>query len=115
MTFDQTKLPDGTIEDPKILEKKIFDGGYGYVISNRTQKGFTITLNKKAVDEITFSWIALSVKDSKKFESAALIVTPTPTPQPTVEPSLQTPPSLPSSGQAGQAITPSQEASPSAQ
>jgi hypothetical protein len=41
--------------------KKILANNTSYVISNRTEKGFTILLNKPAGDDITFSWIALVV------------------------------------------------------
>jgi hypothetical protein len=55
------------MEDSKILEKNVFDGEYAYIISDRTSKGFTITLNKEALDDLTFSWIVIAVKDAKNF------------------------------------------------
>ena len=92
LTFDQTKLKDGSIEDPKILEKKIFDSGYSYIVSNRTPKGFTITLNKQTLDDVTFSWIAIAVENAKTFQSGqgtgmqtkpTISVVPSPTLTPT--------------------------------
>jgi len=77
MTFDPVKLADGQLEDSKVLQKRVADSNYSYFIVNRTTKGFTIVLNKNASEDLTFSWIALSVKDAKRFESK---IEPTPTP-----------------------------------
>jgi hypothetical protein len=49
----------------KQLEDGILNGNLAYVVTQRTTKGFIIKLNKAATEDITFSWIALSVKDAK--------------------------------------------------
>ena len=40
-----------------------------YLITNKSQKGFTIVLNKPATRELTFSWVALSVSNGSTFYS----------------------------------------------
>ncbi|MEM2947095.1 MAG: hypothetical protein QXN96_02515 [Candidatus Bathyarchaeia archaeon] len=51
--------------------------GIQYLITKKSAKGFTILLNRPAVSEIKFNWIALAVKNPKIFESlpAALPLT----------------------------------------
>ena len=53
-----------SIADKK-LEDLILNGSISYVITGRTTKGFTIRLNKVAASDISFSWVALSVKNAK--------------------------------------------------
>ena len=50
-------------ETQKNLEEDILNGNFNYVITRKTTKGFIIRLNKKATSGITFSWVAISVKD----------------------------------------------------
>ncbi|MCW1888083.1 MAG: LamG domain-containing protein [Candidatus Moranbacteria bacterium] len=40
-----------------------------YLVTNKSQKGFTIVLNKPATRELTFSWVALSVSNGNTFYS----------------------------------------------
>ena len=61
----------------KQLEDSILNGNISYVITQRTTKGFVIRLNKPASEDITLSWVALSVKDAKT-SGLNLIVTPVP-------------------------------------
>jgi hypothetical protein len=49
----------------KQLEDAILNGNISYVITQRTTKGFIIRLNKPATEDMTFSWVALSVQDAK--------------------------------------------------
>ena len=89
LTADQTDLSQGTIED---VEQRLFDSGYSFVVSRRTKKGFTIVLNNKATEDVTFSWVAIAVADLDKVENI-LPSEATPTPPPAgglIEPS-QTP------------------------
>jgi len=58
---DQTLLPDGSVEDPTIKEQRLLSAGYSYLISNISNKGFTIVLNKKATEDLQFSWSALAI------------------------------------------------------
>jgi hypothetical protein len=60
---DQVVLPDGSIEDPIQKEQRLLGAGYSYLISNSTPKGFTIVLNKKAAEDLQFSWNAVAIKD----------------------------------------------------
>lgn len=64
------------------------NGDYHYAINNRNTKGFTITLNKPADEDITFSWIALSIKDQQTTRSQTGTISPTSiiTPYVTVSP-----------------------------
>lgn len=43
------------------LQQTIVGRGYTYIIVDKSAKGFTILLNKKAQEDISFSWIALTV------------------------------------------------------
>lgn len=62
-----------------------------YAIVNRTTKGFTIKLNAPAIEDIPFSWSAVSIKDAKT-SVGDTPVTPVPTftpiPTPTLAPTL---------------------------
>jgi len=51
------------------LEKMVLGENYNYFITRKTRKGFTIILNKKAVQDIDLSWTAFAVKDSRVFSS----------------------------------------------
>jgi hypothetical protein len=68
--------PDGyseaTPEEVKTMQtddeqnaQALFDLGLQYVVINKNEHGFTILLNKAAPKDISFSWIALAVKDAK--------------------------------------------------
>ncbi|MBP6912481.1 MAG: hypothetical protein KBB86_00945, partial [Candidatus Pacebacteria bacterium] len=48
---------------------EFFNKDIKFVITNKTQNGFSIRLNKIANEDIKFSWSALQVKDVKVFES----------------------------------------------
>ncbi|MBI3588890.1 MAG: hypothetical protein HY093_00540, partial [Candidatus Liptonbacteria bacterium] len=48
-------------------EEAIFGNGLNYLVTRKNPKGFTIVLNKPAPTDITFSWVALAVKDAKTF------------------------------------------------
>jgi hypothetical protein len=62
---------DKNVDDSaqKALEEDILNGNFQYVITRKTTKGFIIRLNKKATSNITFSWVAISVKDPVTTES----------------------------------------------
>ncbi len=45
----------------------IFSDDVRYIVTSVSNNGFTITLNKKAPDNIRFSWTAFSVKNAKVF------------------------------------------------
>jgi hypothetical protein len=47
----------------------IFNQDIRFLITNKSKKGFTITLNKSVSEDVQFSWIALAVKGAKTFES----------------------------------------------
>jgi hypothetical protein len=64
LTADQTTLSDGTTEDIRIKEKRLFEDGYSYLISNLQTKGFTLVLNKKASEDLRFNWSAVGIKDA---------------------------------------------------
>jgi hypothetical protein len=48
---------------------QFFNENIQTLITNKTQNGFTIRINKNATRDIRFSWIALAVKDPQIFES----------------------------------------------
>jgi hypothetical protein len=47
------------------LDSAILNGNISYVITNRSAKGFTIKLNQTASNDISFSWVALSVQNAQ--------------------------------------------------
>jgi hypothetical protein len=64
-------------DDPikqKELEDEVLSGNISYVITNKTTKGFVIKLNKAATDDITFSWVALSINQAKTVKSKDRII-----------------------------------------
>jgi hypothetical protein len=65
LSAEQVTLPDGTNEDIRLKEQRLFDAGYTYLISNVTTKSFTIVLNKKATEDIQFNWTSIAVKNAK--------------------------------------------------
>ncbi len=60
----QKTLSDGTQEDISVTQQRLFDAGYSYLVSNLNTKGFTIVLNKKAIEDLNFTWNAVSIKDA---------------------------------------------------
>lgn len=73
ITSDQSPLLDDADKD---LKKDIeaveadfnmayFDGDIKYVVTKKSEKGFTIVLNKSAPRELQFSWVALAVSGAK--------------------------------------------------
>jgi hypothetical protein len=64
---------------------EFFNQDIKFVITNKTQNGFSIRVNKTLNQDIKFSWTALQVQDPKVFESVipGLIIDP---PQIIVEP-----------------------------
>ena len=51
---------------------KIFTEGINFVITNKSEQGFTIKLNKKAPVDIQFSWTSFAVKNPNVFFSEAV-------------------------------------------
>ena len=98
--YEQTPIITATLSvndaqdnDPIIKEEKqsqqektILENRINYIVTRQTSKGFVIKLNKTTDQDIKFTWVALSVKDAKVYESssnsaslsAQLIITPTP-------------------------------------
>jgi hypothetical protein len=63
--------------------QQFLDENISSIITNKSQNGFTIIINKNAPRDIRFSWTAFAVKDAKIFESIVpglIINNPTPTP-----------------------------------
>ena len=60
--------------DDETLSNDIFNNDIRFAITKKTQKGFTITLNKPAVSDINFDWTAFAVKNAKKSISVSDIV-----------------------------------------
>lgn len=58
------------------LIKDIFAQGYFYLVVNQTKQGFTIVLDKKAADDLTFSWMALAVDKPTVFVSPEVVDLP---------------------------------------
>jgi hypothetical protein len=52
--------------------EKIFGEDVRFIITNKTNKGFTITINKKAPADVVFNWTAFAIKNTKEFTSKDL-------------------------------------------
>lgn len=59
----------------KIFADQFFAQNISFVVLEKDQTGFTIMLNKEALEDVQFSWIALAVKDAKTFESVFVGIT----------------------------------------
>jgi hypothetical protein len=87
VTFDNPYLDDpivsatitmdnsGNSVDDTAAVEDIFNNNIQYVVTNKSTAGFTIVLNKPAVVDTTFSWIALAVKNAKTFGTPSEDVT----------------------------------------
>src|SRR3989344_5933741 len=62
-----------------------------YIITNISKAGFTIILEDKAVTDLKFRWVALSVKDAKTYESENSQTLLENLISPTIEPAIITP------------------------
>jgi len=60
ITFDENSALD---------VDNLFNSNVQYVVTERTVNGFTILLSREAGADMTFSWFALAVKNSKTFRS----------------------------------------------
>ena len=61
--------------DPNFDQSDWFSQGYSIAILKRSTKGFTIVLNKPAEQNVTLSWIAVSVKNQKTFRGTIPVAT----------------------------------------
>ncbi len=68
---DENTREDDQIKNEELDVQAAFSG-VQFVIINKNTKGFTILLNKKAPRDLSFSWIALAVKDATTFTSKDL-------------------------------------------
>ncbi len=65
---DQQKIQ--TLRDQQVqAAQNLFASAIQYIVINKSEKGFTIVLNKPLTQDINFSWIALAVKSAKTFSS----------------------------------------------
>jgi hypothetical protein len=102
--FEQLPVVNATLIDnsPDAKPEESLLQNYSYKVAKRSTHGFFIQLNKPANDDLTFSWIALNIKDANTSESneknalfptifPTLFVTPSvfessPTPTPKITP-----------------------------
>ena len=77
ISFEDSDAKNMTDEEASIF----FGQGIQSAVTNKTPNKFTIRINKIATEDLRFSWIALSVKDPKVFESviSGLVIEPTST------------------------------------
>ena len=64
---DTTALKESEL---RAYEQKLIEAGYSYFITKTGTKGFTIVLNKPALQDVRFSWVALAVSDDSLSESS---------------------------------------------
>jgi hypothetical protein len=90
--------------------KDLFAANVQFLVVNKSEKGFTITLKDKATQDINFSWVALAVKNAKTFFSLKSDNIETPVAIPTPD-SVVTP--APDSAPAPETVqTPTSETTP---
>ena len=79
IAFDKIKNQNG--ENISFDSKSFFNDDIKSLVIDKDENGFAITINKPAPQDLRFSWIALSVKDPKVFESviSGLVIEPTST------------------------------------
>ncbi|KND48325.1 MAG: hypothetical protein AB198_01235, partial [Parcubacteria bacterium C7867-003] len=65
----------GTSTEDSDIEA-IFEKDIRFVVTNRSEKGFTIRINKNLTEDVVFNWIALAVTDSKLFTSRTTDIAP---------------------------------------
>jgi hypothetical protein len=73
ITNDQNPLLDGADKDLKNdiaavendFNTAYFNSDIKYIVTKKSEKGFTIVLNKSAPRELQFSWVAIAVKNAK--------------------------------------------------
>jgi hypothetical protein len=68
-------LSFGTTTDDALIET-VLSEGVNYAVVKRHTTGFTIRLSKPAPEDMTFTWIALAIKDSKEFTSRTVEAEP---------------------------------------
>ncbi len=68
---DENTREDDQIKNEELDVQAAFSG-VQFVIINKNTRGFTILLNKKAPRDLSFSWIALAVKDATTYVSKDL-------------------------------------------
>lgn len=62
--LEDTKDANGVItEAADIKQQRYLAQGYFAMVANVTNEGFTIILNKNAEEDLTYSWLAISVSD----------------------------------------------------
>ncbi len=71
---DASSTSDTQILDANNFSQNIFNNNIQFVVIKKSSLGFTITLNKPAPTDISFSWIALAVKSAKLFSSKGVSV-----------------------------------------
>jgi len=59
----------------------IFSNDIRFLVSKKSVHGFTIRLNKAAPEDVSFSWIALAIKNAKLFASREIIESVVPVPE----------------------------------
>ncbi len=57
--YDTVPVVTASLNDTDNNANAVLSAGYSYVITQRTENGFTIQLNKPAEDDVTFGWTAL--------------------------------------------------------
>jgi hypothetical protein len=61
--YRQTPIVNASLLASEKTEEDIFSGTYSFLVSRQTEKGFSIVLSKPAKSDVSFSWVALAVKD----------------------------------------------------
>lgn len=63
--LEDTKDANGVVtEAAEVKQQRYLTQGYFAMVANVTEEGFTIILNKNADEDLTYSWLAISVSDA---------------------------------------------------
>ena len=100
--YDQNPVVSISITLPKnadqgnqtALEQAILTGDINYIVTSLVPNGFVIKLNKPAPADTTFSWTALSVKDTAVINTSSTTTTSQPTTVTTAQPSPSVSPAV---------------------
>lgn len=58
-------LFEGEQQEAETKQQMLLEGNYNFLITKVSDEGFTISLNKPASEDISFSWLATQIKDAK--------------------------------------------------
>lgn len=84
ITVSMNMESSGDTSTRETLEQAVLNNELRYILTNKSESGFTIKLNRTFDADIQFSWTALAVKNGiQRSEEQSIQPSPSPTPEPT--------------------------------